>query len=113
MGLFGFGNKKEVKKESNCNNATAEAADETKKAGGIKVLGGGCAKCHELEVNTKAALAELGINENVELITDFSAIATYGIMSTPALVIDNKVACYGKVLKEDEVVRMIREARSV
>ena len=58
------------------------------------MLGGGCAKCHELEENTKAALASLGLAEDVQLITDFSVIATYGVMSTPALVVDEKVVSY-------------------
>ena len=113
--MFGFG-KKEDKKETCCcgGNCTPEAmaqAEQTKSAGGIKVLGGGCAKCHELEANTKAALAELSISEEVELITDFSVIATYGVMSTPALVIDNKVVSYGKVLKTPEVVAALKKVR--
>ena len=119
MGLFVKKEKKEeTKKEScccscNCNNETVEQAEQIKQAGGIKVLGGGCAKCHELEANTKTALAELGLDEKVELITDFSIIATYGVMSTPALVIDNKVVSFGKVLKADEVAAKIREVRKL
>jgi len=113
--MFGFG-KKEEKKEScccggNCTPEVMEKAEQIKADGGIKVLGGGCAKCHELEANTKAALSELGFNEDVELITDFSVIATYGVMTTPALVIDNKVVAYGKVLKKQEVVEVLRKVR--
>ena len=67
--------------------------------------------CHELQVNTQAALEELGINENVELITDYSVIASYGVMSTPALVIDNKVVAYGKVLKPNEIIKLYKEVR--
>lgn len=113
--MFGFGKKKETKEAyccgGNCTPETMAQAEQAKAAGGIKVLGGGCAKCHELEANTKAALAELGINETVELITDFAVIAAYGVMSTPALVIDNKVAAYGKVLKTPEVVSLLKKAR--
>ena len=77
------------------------------------MLGGGCAKCHELEENTKAALASLGLEEPVELITDFSVIAAYGVMSTPALVVDGKVVSYGKVLKRDEVETILKRERSL
>lgn len=45
-----------------------------------KVLEGGCSKCHSLKANTKASFAELGIQEDVELITDFSVIASYGVL---------------------------------
>ena len=57
----------------------------------IKVLGSGCAKCATLEKNVKEALDELGQEMSIEHITDFTEIASYGIMSTPALVIDEKV----------------------
>lgn len=85
--------------------------EQTRTTGGIKVLGGGCARCHELEANTKAALEKLGLDESVELITDYSVIASYGVMSTPALVIDEKVVSYGKVLRTDEVIELVREYR--
>ncbi len=74
----------------------------------IKVLGGGCAKCHELEANTKAALSALGMTDGVQLITDFSVIAGYGVMSTPALVLDGKVVSSGKVLKPEEIKELLR-----
>lgn len=117
MGLFGFGKKKEEKTNSGCccgANYTPEemkVAEECKCNWGIKVLGGGCEKCHELEANTKEALADLGADEPVELITDFAVIATYGVMSTPALVIDNKVVSYGKVLKKDEIIKLYKDVR--
>ena len=53
----------------------------------------------------------MGIDDSIELITDFAVIATYGVMSTPALVIDNKVVSYGKVLKTSEVVEALKKAR--
>ncbi|MCM0705622.1 thioredoxin family protein [Faecalicatena sp. BF-R-105] len=115
--MFGFGKKKEETKSSSCccgDNCTPEVmekAEQEKTAGGIKVLGSGCAKCHELEANTIAALSEMGIDDSIELITDFAVIATYGVMSTPALVIDNKVVSYGKVLKTSEVVEALKKAR--
>lgn len=117
MGLFGFGKKKEPAKKSdcccggNCNAETMEQAEQTKASGGVKVLGGGCAKCHELEENTRAALAEMGAQDAVELITDFSVIAAYGVMSTPALVVDGKVVSCGKVLQKKEIIQLMERAR--
>ena len=90
-----------------------ERAEDTKRESGVKVLGGGCAKCHELEANVKAALASLGLDQSVELITDFSVIAAYGVMSTPALVVDGKVVSYGKVLNRDEVATILKRERGL
>lgn len=115
MALFGFGKKKEDRKGACCCACTPDAvarAQAEKRQGGIKVLGG-CAKCHELEENTKAALAALGLAEDVQLITDFSVIAIYGVMSTPALVVDEKVVSYGKVLKQEEVASILRRERGL
>lgn len=77
----------------------------------VKVLGGGCAKCNALESATKAALEQLGMDTAIEHVTDFSQIAAFGVMSTPALVVDGKVVAYGKVLKQDEVVTLLQKAR--
>lgn len=116
MAFLGFGKKKEeVKKSACCSgncNAEAVAQEETvKKESGIKVLGSGCAKCNELEASTKEALAQLGMDTDIDHVTDFVQIAAYGVMSTPALVIDGKVVSYGKVLKKEEVVKLIRKIR--
>ena len=73
----------------------------------IKVLGSGCAKCTALENNTKEALKLLGKQESVEHITDFAQIASYGVMSTPALVVDNQVVTFGKVLSCDEIKEIL------
>lgn len=78
---------------------------------GIKVLGAGCAKCHALEDATKATLAELNMDTTIDHVTDFSQIAAYGVMTTPALVVDGKVVSYGKVLKKDEVKALIQKIR--
>lgn len=69
----------------------------------IKVLGPGCAKCHTLEKNTRAALADRGIEATVEQVTDFSAIASYGVMKTPGLVVDEQVLVSGRVPKPAEI----------
>lgn len=73
-----------------------------------KVLGSGCKKCLELENNTIQALNELQMNDGVQHIYDFAEIAKYGVMSTPALVIDDKVVSYGKVINKDEIVKLIQ-----
>ena len=103
MGLFG------KKKRRNCvlllqgqlhrgNNGPGGA----KATVGVKVLGSGCAKCNALEEATRAALVELGMDITIDHVTDFTQIAAYGVMTTPALVVDGKVVSYGKVLEKDE-----------
>jgi small redox-active disulfide protein 2 len=63
----------------------------------IKILGPGCNNCKTLERVTKEAVAELGINATIEKVEDYGAIAGYGVMSTPALVIDEVVVTSGRV----------------
>lgn len=112
MGLFG---KREKKKEScccaDCNTANMEHAEAMKAAPGVKVLGSGCAKCNALEAAVKEALAELNMDTTIDHVTDFAQIAAYGVMSTPALVVDGKVVSYGKVLKRDEVIAILQKER--
>ena len=73
----------------------------------IKILGGGCANCRALEAMAKKAVADLGIPATVEEVTDYGAIASYGVMRTPALVIDGTVFLSGRVPDQDEVRRII------
>ena len=97
-----------------CGNCTPEAmsqAEANKASGGVKVLGSGCAKCNALEQATREALAELGMDTTIEHVTDFARIAAYGVMSTPALVVDGRVVSCGKVLKKDEAKALIQKAR--
>ena len=63
----------------------------------IKVLGPGCNNCQRLTTLTEQALAELGRPEQVEKVTDYAEIATYGVMSTPALVVDDQVLMAGRI----------------
>ena len=79
----------------------------------IQVLGSGCAKCCALDGAVKAALAELGQEPVVEHVTDFVRIAAMGVMTTPALVVDGKVVSYGKVLRRDEVVTILKRERGL
>ena len=63
----------------------------------IKILGPGCAKCRKTEEMVKEALNESGVEATVEKVTDIMKIAGYGVMSTPAVVIDGEVKSVGKV----------------
>ena len=95
-----------------CDCESMEAAEVAKTEGAsVKVLGSGCAKCNALELATKAALEQLGMDASIEHVTDFAKIASYGVMSTPALVVDGKVVSYGKVLKTEEVVAILKKVR--
>lgn len=69
----------------------------------IKVLGSGCANCVKLEENARIAAKELGINADFIKVKDMEGIASYGIMRTPGLVVNEKVVSYGKVLTSDQI----------
>ena len=109
MGLFG--KKKEETKdccdgdrapERGAQGASPKAAPE------VKVLGSGCAKCNALEAAVREALAELGMD--ADHVTDFTQIAAYGVMTTPALVVNGKVVSYGRVLKKQEAKMLTQKA---
>lgn len=69
----------------------------------IKVLGTGCKKCKQLEANVNEAVADLGIEAQVEKVEDLPSIMKYGVMSTPALVVNEKVVSTGKLLAASEI----------
>jgi small redox-active disulfide protein 2 len=75
----------------------------------IKILGSGCKNCITLAENTKEALAKLSMEADIVKVTDFADIASYGVMSTPALVLDEKVISFGKVLKPAEIVKILEK----
>jgi len=74
----------------------------------IKVLGPGCAKCEMTKKNVEDAVAEAGVDAEVEKVTDLVEIAKYGVLGTPAVVIDGEVKSVGKVPPKDEVQRWIK-----
>ncbi|HHY78721.1 MAG TPA: thioredoxin family protein [Clostridiales bacterium] len=77
----------------------------------IKILGSGCKNCVALKENTEAALRETGIQAEIVKVEDFREIMKYGIMTTPGLVIDEKVVSYGKVLKPKDIVKILENYR--
>ncbi len=74
----------------------------------IKILGTGCANCNRLAQNAKKAVEALGIAAAVEKVQDMKAIAGYGVMNLPALVIDEEVKSVGKILKVDEIKELLK-----
>lgn len=121
MALFGFGKKKESVNPSACScqcGCSISQAEETSPAQtcacnsdgiAIQVLGTGCASCHALLEHTQEAVRHMGLDANVEYIQDMVRIASYGVMSVPALVVNGMVASTGKVLKSTEVEAILRQ----
>jgi small redox-active disulfide protein 2 len=73
----------------------------------IKILGTGCSKCEKLEKNLEIALKELNIDGTIEKIDNLAEIVSYGVMSTPALVINGKVKAIGKVPKVKDIKKLL------
>jgi len=76
----------------------------------IKILGPGCARCHQLEKTTREVIKELGIDAEIEEVRDLKSIAEYPILITPGLVIDDTVVCSGRVPGKTEVTTLIAAA---
>jgi small redox-active disulfide protein 2 len=77
----------------------------------VKVLGSGCRNCVILTDNVKLALKGMGIEAEVQKVTDIQQIISYGVMSTPALVVDEKVVSFGKVLRPNEIIRILERVK--
>ena len=128
MALFNFGKKKEEQaespvcccgtepkaSESGC--CSAPQAEETASCccgapvDGIccvKVLGAGCKSCHEQYENAKTAVKTMGLSVEVEYITDMEKVMAYGVMSMPAIVVNEQVVSMGKVLKAADVEKLL------
>lgn len=75
----------------------------------IKVLGSGCAKCKTLEKVTKQAVEELNLDATIEKVEDIQKIVEYGVMFTPALVVDGEVVVKGRVPKLDELKTLLNK----
>lgn len=74
----------------------------------VKVLGAGCKSCHEQYENAKQAVGNLGLNIEVEYITDMEKVMSYGVMNMPALLVNDKIVSVGKVLKPKEVEKLLK-----
>ena len=126
MALFNFGKKKEEKscccgsepkvEETACCCGSAPKVEETACCGApvegiccIKVLGAGCKSCHEQYENAKAAVQALGLKVEVEYITDMEKVMEYGVMSMPAIVVNDQVVSMGKVLKAADVEKLLHK----
>lgn len=123
MSLFNFGKKKkEEKKTTACacscgcpaskvSEITNDCCPEAKDGiCCIKVLGAGCVTCHKQYEYAKKAVEEMGLSIEVEYITDMEKVMGYGVMSMPALVVNEKVVSMGKVLKPADVEKLLRKS---
>ena len=118
MSLFNFGKKKEDNScICNCTCSASDVVESTNECCGktvngiccIKVLGAGCKSCHEMYENTKQAVNNIGLNIEVEYITDMEKVMSYGVMSMPAIVVNEQVISMGKVLKASQVEELLRK----
>ena len=130
MALFNIGKKKEEEKPSCCCGSAPKTADSAGCCCGsepkadaapcccgapvegiccVKVLGLGCRNCHAMLEATKEAVQNMGLNIEVEYVTDMEKIAQYGVMRMPALVVIEKVASMGKVLKAADVELLLHK----
>ena len=76
----------------------------------IKILGSGCARCHQLEKTTKEVVKEMGIDATIEEVKDINKIVEYALLTTPGLVINEELVCAGRVPAKAEVARLITNA---
>ena len=73
----------------------------------IKVLGSGCKKCGLLEENTRKAVAQLGVEATIEKVTDMDDILSFGVMRTPALVVNDKVVLSGSIASPQKIAALL------
>ena len=74
----------------------------------IQILGVGCVKCNKLAENAEAAAKELGIEYELEKVTQIVDIMKFGVMITPALAVDGEVKVSGKIVSTDEIMKMLK-----
>ena len=117
MGCFGFGKKKEEETKRGCGCESKSGGESVNEGcctcGGngchIKVLGAGCKSCHEQHENVKKAVADMNLDAEVEYITDMEKVMSYGVMSMPAIVVNEQVVSMGKVLKAAQVKELLKK----
>ena len=76
----------------------------------VKILGPGCARCKRVEQLAREAAAEAGVQANFTHVSDMSAIMAYPILSTPGLVINEKLVLSARIPQKDEIVAWLKEA---
>lgn len=76
----------------------------------IKILGSGCANCKKLQAVTEEVVKEMGVAATIEKVEDIQKIMGYGVMRTPAIVIDEKVKAFGRIPGKDEIKKYIQDA---
>lgn len=74
----------------------------------VQILGTGCTKCGSLKANTEQAIRELGVEAQVEHVTDITKITSFGVMMTPALVVDGQVKVTGQVPSADAIKALLQ-----
>lgn len=114
MALFGFGKKKKEEQTASCScqcGCSAPTGVGHKSGAAIQVMGTGCASCHTLLENTQEAVRSLGLNVDVEYVQDMATIASYGVMSLPALMVHGKVVSTGKVLKPTQIEALLKNGK--
>lgn len=74
----------------------------------IKILGSGCSNCKKLEEHARKAVKELGIHAEIIKVQDFREIMAYGVMKTPALVVNEQVKVMGRVPKVKEIIEILK-----
>jgi small redox-active disulfide protein 2 len=77
----------------------------------IKILGSGCSNCKKLQANAKEAVEKANVDAEIVKVEDIKDIMAYGVMRTPAIVINEKVKMYGKVSSVDEIVKFIQDEK--
>lgn len=124
MGLFGKKKEEKTAPACSCNGNTVEMEVDSMEQGcgccsgccenantisSVKVLGSGCKSCHALYENVKLAMKNMNVPVEVEYVTDMEVVVGYGVMSMPALVLNEKVIAMGKVMKVDEVEKLFHK----
>ncbi len=122
MGLFGKKKTEEIKKPACACNGGCPTQEVTEIKGKsqccgeaidgiccIKVLGAGCASCHQQYVNVQEAVKNMALDAEVEYVTDLAKVMEYGVMSVPAIVVNDKVVSMGKVLKSADVQSLLKK----
>jgi small redox-active disulfide protein 2 len=75
----------------------------------IKILGSGCANCKKLQAVTEEVVKEMNVPANIEKVEDIQKIMGYGVMRTPAIVVNEKVKAFGRILGKDEIKKFIQD----